>query len=99
MHRGHLVAERASPVVENFSKQLVVGDGQGEVEVGQAISAPYFYRAGRASSYTLFPYTTLFRSFTSWFVRCQRSRRKFRAAQSAARSGSGTRAARTRAVS
>ena len=50
MHRGHLVAERATPVVENFSKEHVVGDGEGEVEVGEAIAAPDRQRADRGSS-------------------------------------------------
>ncbi len=49
MHGGQLVAQRASPVVENRSNGRVVGDGEGEVEVGEAIAAADGERADSGS--------------------------------------------------
>ncbi|TMD76610.1 MAG: hypothetical protein E6I82_03285 [Chloroflexi bacterium] len=46
-----MVAERASPVVENFSNGHVVGDGEGEVKVREAIAPAEGQRADRGSSY------------------------------------------------
>ena len=50
LHRGQLVAERASPVIENFSNGHVVGDGEGEVKVREAIAAAEGQRADSGSS-------------------------------------------------
>ena len=50
LHRGQLVAERASPVVENLSNGHVVGDGEGEVKVREAIAAAEGQRADSGSS-------------------------------------------------
>jgi hypothetical protein len=50
LHRGQLVSQRASPVAENLSNGHIVGDCEGEVEVGEAIAAPDGQRADSGSS-------------------------------------------------
>jgi len=50
LHRGQLVAQRASPVVEDFSNGHVVRDCEGEVEVGEAIASAECQGADSGSS-------------------------------------------------
>ena len=45
VHRVELVDERARPVIEHVSDRHVVGDAEGEVQVGEAVAAVHGERA------------------------------------------------------
>ena len=45
MHRVELVDERARPVIEHVSYQLMVGDAEGKVQVGEAVAPIHGERA------------------------------------------------------
>ena len=49
MHRVELVGERARPVIEHITDRHVVGDPEGEVQVGEAVAAVHSERAHGSS--------------------------------------------------
>ena len=50
VHRVELVDERARPVIEHISDRHVVGDAEGEVQVGEPVAAVHGQRAHGGSS-------------------------------------------------
>jgi hypothetical protein len=49
VHRIELVDERARPVIEHLTDRRVVGDAEGEVQVGEAVAAVHGERADSGS--------------------------------------------------
>ncbi len=45
MHRVELVGKRERPVVEHVHDRYVVGDAEGEIEIGEAVAAVHGERA------------------------------------------------------
>ena len=45
LHRVELVDERARPVTEHITDRHMVGDAEGEVQVGEAVAAVHGERA------------------------------------------------------
>jgi hypothetical protein len=51
VHRVELVDERARPVIEHITDRHVLGDAEGEVQVGEAVAVVHGERAHGGSGY------------------------------------------------
>ena len=69
MHRVELVGERASPVVEHVDYRRAIGDPEGEVEIGESVTA------STANEPTTAPATMRSSSFACRSTRSRRASR------------------------